>query len=100
MINTQLMPNDMRMFLTAMAIDAEDEDILSACKEYAEDDFIYAIVSYGISHPQSEARWQMAELLRRQIKQQDFFLQQLLSDPDAYVRKRTHNVMQDLQQKG
>ena len=26
MINTQLMPNDMRMFLTAMAIDAEDEE--------------------------------------------------------------------------
>ena len=90
LINAQLTSGEMNMFLTALAIDSEDEDILDACKMYAEDDFIASLVQQGIHHPQSDARWQLAELLRRQIPQRAYFLQQLQSDSNEYVRRRAH----------
>lgn len=96
LVNAPLSSNQIDDFLTAMAIDAEDEDILNACKKDADECFIITIVSRGIAHPQSDARWQMAELLRREMPQRDTFLQLLMADPDEYVRKRTRHVIQDL----
>lgn len=95
-INTQLSPKEMDMFLMGMTIDAEYEDILDLCVEHASDDFILAVVRAGVSFPQADLRWQLTELLRRDIPDREMFLDMLLSDPHPYVRKRAKNVIQDL----
>ena len=97
LINQQLSPEEINMFLMGLAIDSEDEDILNECKDCANDSFLYDIISEGVSHPQSEARWQLAEMLRRPIPQRDYFLKVLLSDTNLYVRKRANNVVRDLE---
>lgn len=98
LVNSPLTPDEMNMFLMGLAIDAEDEDILDYCREAANDEFIHRIVTAGLLHPQSNARWQLAELLRRDIPQRNYFLNRLLNDENPYVRKRAHNVMEDLTQ--
>lgn len=92
LINTSLCDADVNTFLTCMALDAEEEYILDYCKTYAEDEFIEHIVSVGVSHFQSDARWQVAELLRRRIPKRDYYLCKLCNDSDPYVRRRAHNV--------
>lgn len=95
-INKPLSPKDMDMFLMGMAIDAEYEDILDLCAEHASEEFILAVVRAGVSFPQADLRWQLTELLRRDIPNRDMFLDVLLADPHPYVRKRASNVIQDL----
>lgn len=98
LINMPLSPIDISLFLTGMAIDSEDEDILECCKN-ANDAFLYDLISNGITHPQSEARWQLAELLRRDIPQRDHFLNILSEDLNSYVRNRANMVRIDLTKK-
>ena len=50
LINNDLPSNEMQHFLTALAIDAEDEDVLCACKEQGSNNFLYQMAFYGVSH--------------------------------------------------
>ena len=96
LINKDLSDSEMQHFLTALAIDAEDEDVLNACKTQGNNIFLYHMALCGISHIQSEARWQIADLLQLPIQNRNHFLQVLLSDTNAYVRKRANNTALDL----
>ncbi len=81
-------------YLTCMALDNEDEEILDHCAAYAPDDFVACIVAAASDHPQWEARWQVAELLgRRKIPQRELLLNVFLQDPHPYVRRRAENAL-------
>lgn len=80
--------DDMNDFLTALAIDNESKWILDCCSK-ASDQFVMQLVKHGFNHEQLEARWQIAELLRRRsIPERMYYLKQLLQDPQEYVRRR------------
>lgn len=96
LINQMLSDEEVDAFLTCMAIDNECECILSECNKRASDLFLIAIISKGIIHPQSMARWQVAELLRRDIPGRRGYLTALLFDKDPYVRKRAGNVAREI----
>lgn len=96
LINKELSSDEMNHFLTALAIDNEDEDVLYACKTRGTDDFLYRMALCGITHRQSDARWQIAELLHLPIRDRNRLLKILLSDSHAYVRKRAENTLWDL----
>ena len=97
MINAPLTEEEIDLFLMGMAIDSEDEDVLENCLNKGNSMFLHKLVSLGIKHPQSNARWQLAELLRRDIPDQRHFLSVLHNDMDEYVRKRAYNVIYDIQ---
>lgn len=84
---------DMDLFLMALAINSEDEDILDACMDYGTDQFIQRVVKAGVTFTQSETRWQIAQLLRREIPGREDLLSVLCSDEDEYVRKRANSVL-------
>ena len=90
LINKPLSAEKQSDFLLALALDDEDEDILDQLKENATEAFLVSLLSQGISYPQSAARWQLAELLRRDIPERAFYLNQLLLDPDEYVLTRLY----------
>lgn len=96
LINHPLTDEELDAFLMCMAVDNECECILAVCKTQANDDFVYQIVSTGIQHSQSQTRWQMAELLRRNILNGDVFLKSLMCDMNEYVRKRALNVWSEM----
>ena len=96
LINKQLSIETTDAFLMCMAIDNECECILDACTALADESFLNILVSTGIHHSQSHARWQIAELLRRDVPNRIKFLNTLLHDEDSYVRKRAHNVLCDI----
>ena len=93
LINTPLSEEESDAFLFCMALDAEDERILDACKEQANTEFLHLLLSKGVSFVQSDTRWQMAELLRKDVPDRQYFLQTLLSDSHPYVRKRASNIV-------
>jgi hypothetical protein len=97
LINKDLSSDEIFLFLMGLAINSEDEDILDQLRETGSDAFIVSLLSAGINHPQSEARWQLAELLRRNIPNRMIYLNQLLQDPDEYVRRRARWVLQDIE---
>lgn len=81
-------------FLTCLALDSEDEQLLSWCIREASDDFLDNITQRGCNHIQPEARWQIAELLgRRSIPNGEKYLEILCNDPNDYVRKRAGNAL-------
>lgn len=96
MVNQVLSPDEIEDFLFGMALNAEDEDILDYCKVFADKSFISTIVATGVTFGQSEARWQIAELLRKDILGRDNYLSVLQQDADEYVRRRTANVIEDI----
>lgn len=98
-INTPLSEEDLDKFLLCMAVDNEDEEILDACIETGTAEFIGAVVRAGARHPQPMARWQMAELLRRELPNREDLLARLSRDADAYVRKRAENVLRSEKQR-
>jgi len=80
--------------LDVLALDNEREELLDYIEENASDDYIDILCKLGLSHKQSNSRWQIAELLgRRDIKKNDLMLSFLLKDHDYYVRKRALNVL-------
>jgi hypothetical protein len=93
-INNDLPVQELDAFLMCLAIDNESERILDACKSQANELFLHQLISNGVNHPQSGARWQIAELLRRDIPDRERYLKMLLQDKDAYVRKRAGNVLE------
>lgn len=95
-INNPLSSEEADAFLLCMALDSEDECILDACKEFADELFLCTLLPVGVSFSQSQTRWQMAELLRKNIPDRAAYLQTLFSDSDSYVRKRAHNVEYEL----
>ena len=92
-INLPLSPKEINAFLLCMAFDSEEEYILDACREFARPDFLEILLQTGITFPHSEARWQMAELLKRDIPLKENYLRTLLDDSDPYVRKRANNTL-------
>ncbi len=92
-INSSLSREDVKVFLLCLALDNEEERILDACKEEATDEFLTTLISNGIVFPRWEARWQMAELLRRNIPCREYYLSVLLEDDHEYVRKRARNIV-------
>lgn len=96
LINQTLSEEEVDAFLTCMAIDNECECILSECIKCACDLFLISIISRGISHPQSMARWQVTELLRKDIPGRKEYLTALMSDENHYVRKRAYNVASEI----
>ena len=97
LINKDLSSDEIFLFLMGLAINSEDEDILDQLRKTGSDAFIVSLLSAGINHPQSDARWQLAELLRRDISNRMHYLGQLLHDPDEYVRRRACWVLQDIE---
>lgn len=95
-VNKPLSDEEVDAFLICMAIDNECECILDHCKTCADHAFLLRVIPQGIIHPQSEARWQMAELLRQNIPGREKFLSKLLADADSYVRQRARNVKDDI----
>lgn len=96
MVNMSLTEQDQNIFLLCMALDAEEERILDACKEYGSVSFLQSMLSVGLTHVQSEARWQLAELLRKPIPCREKYLDILLHDSNSYVRQRANNVAYDI----
>ena len=92
LINCALSYEELCAFLFCMALDTEEEDILDACKELATNDFLQLLLSEGVFFPQSETRWQMTELIRKEIPDREYYLKILLNDSNAYVRKRAGNI--------
>lgn len=88
--------DDMDDFLTALAIDNESEWILDHCDD-APESFVRQLVEQGYNHKQYEARWQIAELLRRRnIPGRMKYLNMLLQDPQEYVRRRARSAIKYL----
>lgn len=84
-------------YLTCMALDNEEENILDHCAENAPDEFVERIAQASLKHPQWHARWQVAELLgRRNIPQREIFLRNLIQDPHPYVRRRAENALRNM----
>ena len=96
LVNTELEESDINSFLFCMSLDTEEEFILDYCKKNATEDFLCAIIPYGIIYSQTDTRWQIAELLRRPLPNRDVYLLRLLCDENAYVRKRAINVQRDI----
>ena len=92
MINAPLSESELDAFLFCMALDSEEEYILDACKKHANVDFLSMLLRSGMVFPQRETRWQMSELMKGDIPHKKEFLDVLLSDEDAYVRKRAGNI--------
>lgn len=91
-INQELSAEDIDDFLTCLALDSEEELLLSWCIETGNDVFIDTIIKHGSVHLQPEARWQIAELIRvRYTNNRLKFLQVLCNDSNAYVKKRSCN---------
>ena len=86
-INQELSAEDIDDFLTCLALDSEEELLLSWCIETGNDVFIDTIIKHGSVHLQPEARWQIAELIRvRYTNNRLKFLQVLCNDSNAYVK--------------
>lgn len=80
-----------------MAIDNEAESVLDLIESDSSDHQLKHIISFGITHPLYEARWQVAELIyRRQPIQYVSYFQQLAKDPHPYVKKRAMNCINKL----
>ncbi len=92
-INLPLTKDEISYFLMCLAINSEQERILQACITNASADFCARIVSEGVHFKQSDARWQLAEILRKDIPDKDHYLNLLCNDDNAYVRKRAKNVL-------
>ena len=96
-INNDFTRQELDDFLTCIALDAEVEDILLWCKEYADDRFLDKIICAGCVHLQPEARWQIAELLRCcNLPNRMYYLDILCNDSDSYVQKRAKNAKEEL----
>lgn len=77
--------------LYVLAMDNENENILDFIVEYCNDEQIYIIISYGYIYSFFEARWQIAEIIkRRYLTQYEKYLNYLKNDDNLYVRKRAN----------
>ena len=94
-INTPMDHIETNLFLLCMGLDNEEELILDKCKSIGNAIFLEQIVSFGVSYPQGEPRWQIAELLSVLLPRGKRYLQSLLEDSNPYVRKRARNVIDD-----
>lgn len=75
--------------LETMALDNEDEIVLDECEEKLHNNNLLYLSSIAILHEQSEARWQVAELLGR-CKNENVtgLLIKLIDDENKYVQRR------------
>lgn len=91
-INKPLSDVEANLFLLCMGLDNEEERILDNCKKMGNVNFLERIISLGVSFPQWETRWQIAELLSVLLPIGSQYLKILLEDSNAYVRKRAANA--------
>ena len=93
-INSEMNDQEMDLFLIGMALDNEAEIILDSCKDIGTEAFLARLVQKGCQHPQPDARWQIAELLRcRNIPSRQEYLLHLCGDTNEYVRRRASNSL-------
>lgn len=77
--------------LYVLAMDNENEDILDFIVEYCNDEQIYIIISCGYICHFFEARWQIAEIIKRRYSiKYERYLEYLKNDENSYVRKRAN----------
>lgn len=94
MINKQLSNQEIDDFLTCLALDSEEELVLTWCIELGNDAFVNELVKLGCTHLQPETRWQIAELFRnRGYSSQIDYLKLLCNDSNPYVKKRAQNIV-------
>lgn len=80
---------DYNLILEVMALDNEGENILSECENYLPEDELELLIKNSIKYSQTQARWQVAELIgRKGIKKFDHFLLSMINDNDKYVQRR------------
>lgn len=74
--------------LTAMAIDNEVENILLLLETKTK--IIDEVILHGCKHIQPQARWQIAELIKRthSNKHIEILIDMILNDNDNYVKRR------------
>ncbi len=74
--------------LTVMALDNEAEEILDYFETYNSVE-LDKVIDFGIDHPLSDARWQIAELIGRK-KEKTYlpYLELLIKDSNTYVERR------------
>ena len=96
--NKNLTEEELSDFLTIMALDNENEDVLDYAVAHATESQLEQILPYGMIFLQFEARWQLAELAyRRKPKGYLKYLQMLCDDNHSYVRKRARNCLECLE---
>ena len=84
---------------TAIALDNEQENLLDALSDHASDDYLDRLILSAPAHPQFNARWQAAELIRRRPTPNGRSVLQLLCrDEHLYVAKRAHNSKEYLEE--
>lgn len=89
----RLEPESLEKVLTVMALDNETEDVLDFIVENASDNYIEKFVQYGVLSILYHARWQIAEILgRRQPRNWENLIDELVKDENAYVSKRAANI--------
>ena len=82
---------------TAVALDNEEENLLDFISESASDAFVDQLIAVIPDHPQPNARWRAAELIRRRSSDAGIqVLQVLIHDVDSYVRKRAQGAYDSL----
>mgnify|MGYP000056639152 CR=1 FL=1 len=100
LLHQKLSKEEMTDALTIMALDNENEDVLDYAADNASNALVLELVSLGVTFPQPNTRWQIAELAyRRRPNGFEDFLKLLLCDPDSYVRKRAGNCLEYLANK-
>lgn len=94
MINKALDNQETDDFLTCLALDSEEELILTWCIELGNDVFVNKLIEQGCTHLQPEARWQIVELIHnRGNDSQIAYLKHLCNDSNPYVKKRAQNTV-------
>ncbi len=92
-----LSQDDVNDFLTVMALDNENEDVLDYAVRYATAEQIRQLANTCIMFKQPHAKWQMAELVfRTKIEGYCDYLHLLSADSDEYVRKRANHCIKQL----
>lgn len=84
---------------TAIALDNEQEILLDTLSDQASDRYLDCLILSVPAHPQFNARWQAAELIRRRPTPNGLSVLQLLCrDEHPYVAKRARNSKEYLEE--
>ncbi|WP_182298342.1 HEAT repeat domain-containing protein [Cohnella cholangitidis] len=80
---------DVALILEVMALDNEEENILTECVNKLSESRLEIVVKHGTIFPLSNTRWQIAELIgRKQHTTWEKYLLKLIEDSNKYVQRR------------
>ncbi len=84
---------------TAVALDNEQENLLDTLSDQASDGYLDRLILTAPAHPQFNARWQAAELIRRRPTPNGLAVLKLLCrGKHSYVAKRAQNSKKYLEE--